>query len=219
MKTRSHAGGDADPALNVRFGPFELDLRGGELRKEGRRIRLQEQPFQILQMLLESLGQVVSREDIRKRLWVDNTVVEFDHSISAAVRRLRDALRDSADKPRYIETVARRGYRFIGEVEAAVDDPSVVDPVAAAAANELTDGQAGPEPGHPRLRVRSWMLVSLASAIIVVWASVGYNSRTRRPAVAPLQPLIRLDLDLGDEMRAAVRTARGKARWTPFRCL
>jgi eukaryotic-like serine/threonine-protein kinase len=200
METRSHAGGDADPALNVRFGPFELDLRGRELRKEGRRIRLQEQPFQILQMLLESPGEVVSREDIRKRLWVDNTVVEFDHSISAAVRRLREALRDSADKPRYIETVARRGYRFIGEVEAAVDDPSVVGPVAAAAANELTDGQAGPEPGRPRLRVRSWMLVSLASAIIVVWASVGYNSRTRRPAVALLQPLIRLDLDLGDEM-------------------
>src|SRR6516162_8326440 len=103
---------------NVRFGPFQLDLRGGELHKEGRRIRLQEQPFQILRMLLESPGAVVSREEIRQRLWPDNTVVEFDHSINAAVKRLRDALRDSAEKPRYIETVARRGYRFIAELRA-----------------------------------------------------------------------------------------------------
>src|SRR5579864_2330809 len=130
METRSHAGGDADPALNVRFGPFELDLRGGELRKEGRRIRLQEQPFQILQMLLESPGEVVSREDIRKRLWPDETVVEFDHSINAAVRRLRDALRDSADNPRYIKTLARQGYRFIGEAELADHPAAPAEPAA-----------------------------------------------------------------------------------------
>jgi len=201
MDTRSQAGGEADPALNIRFGPFQLDLRGGELRKEGRRIRLQEQPFQILQMLLESPGAVVSREDIRKRLWADNTIVEFDHSISAAVRRLRDALRDSAEKPRYIETVARRGYRFIGEVEAAAGVAAVADPVAATPAHELSEGPAVPKPRRPRLRVRSWMLVSLATAIIViVWVSVGYNRRTGWPAVVPLQPLMRLDLDLGGAM-------------------
>src|SRR6516164_8511673 len=119
MEDRVHAGGSAEPRSNLCFGPFELDLRRGELRKEGRRIRLQEQPFQILRMLLESPGEVVSREEIRKRLWPDDTVVEFDHSINAAVKRLRDVLRDSADKPRYIETVARRGYRFIAEVGAA----------------------------------------------------------------------------------------------------
>src|SRR5438876_8974516 len=107
MKTRARGGGSADPASNIRFGPFELDLRGGELCKEGRRIRLQEQPFQILQMLLQSPGEVISREEIRKRLWPDDTVVEFDHSINAAVRRLRDVLRDAADKPRDIETGAR----------------------------------------------------------------------------------------------------------------
>src|SRR5215831_10517618 len=112
-------GGDAESNANLRFGLFELDLRRRELRKEGRRIRLQEQPFQILQMLLESPGEVVSREEIRKRLWPDETVVEFDHSINAAVRRLRDALRDSADNPRYVKTLARQGYRFIGEVETA----------------------------------------------------------------------------------------------------
>src|ERR1051325_513569 len=117
MEKRALAGGGATPASSVRFGAFELDLRAGELRKDGHRIRLQEQPFQILRILLESPGEVVSRQEIRKRLWPDDTVVEFDHSINAAVKRLRDALRESADKPRYIETVARRGYRFIGELE------------------------------------------------------------------------------------------------------
>ena len=79
--------GSPAPAGNVRFGPFALDVRGGELCKEGRRIRLQEQPFQILRMLLESPGEVVTREEIRKRLWPDDTVVEFDHSINAAVKQ------------------------------------------------------------------------------------------------------------------------------------
>jgi DNA-binding winged helix-turn-helix (wHTH) protein len=79
----------------LRFGPFELDLRRGELSKEGGRVRLQEQPLQILRMLLESPGEVVSREEIRKRLWPEETVVEFDLSINAAIRRLRSALQDS----------------------------------------------------------------------------------------------------------------------------
>ena len=118
MEDRVHAGGSAEPKSNVCFGPFELDLRRGELRKEGRRIGLQEQPFQILRMVLESPGEVVSREEIRKRLWPNDTVVEFDHSINTAIRKLRLALGDSADTPRYIETLARRGYRWIGSLEA-----------------------------------------------------------------------------------------------------
>src|SRR5215469_7050377 len=117
MERRSHPGGSAEPVSTVRFGPFELDLRGGELRKQGRRIRLQEQPFQVLRILLESPGQIVSREEIRERLWPDDTVVEFDHGINTAVKRLREVLRDSAEKPRYVETIARKGYRFIGAVE------------------------------------------------------------------------------------------------------
>src|SRR5437764_14768359 len=95
VEPRAHSGHNASPATNVRFGPFELDLRARELRKEGRRIRLQEQPFQILRMLLESPGEVVLREEIRSRLWTNGTVVEFEHSINAAVKRLREALRDS----------------------------------------------------------------------------------------------------------------------------
>jgi serine/threonine protein kinase len=102
-----------------RFGPFELDPRAGELRKNGRRIRLQEQPLRILTMLLARPGEVVLREEIQQRLWPNQTVVEFDKGIHAAVLRLRTALSDSADKPRYVETVARRGYRFIGDLEPA----------------------------------------------------------------------------------------------------
>jgi len=106
----------------VRFGPFELDARAGELRKHGIKIKLREQPVRILGMLLEHPGEVVLREEIRTRLWPNNTIVEFDHGINAAIQKLRDALGDSASEPRYVETVARRGYRFSGQVEKAADD-------------------------------------------------------------------------------------------------
>lgn len=106
-----------------RFGPFELDVRAGELRKHGIRIKLREQPIRILVMLLDHPGEVVLRDEIRLRLWPNNTVVEFDHGINAAIQKLRDALGESADNPRYVETVARRGYRFLGEVE-RVDEPA-----------------------------------------------------------------------------------------------
>lgn len=99
------------------FGPFELDLAAGDLQRDGRKIRLPEQQFQILQMLLLRQGQMVSREEIRKRLWPNDTVVEFDRSINAAIMKLRSALGDSADTPRFIETVARRGYRLLVPVQ------------------------------------------------------------------------------------------------------
>jgi DNA-binding winged helix-turn-helix (wHTH) protein len=102
-----------------RFGPFELNPRTGELQKNKIPIRLQEQPLRILILLLERRGEVVLREEIRSHLWPNGTVVEFGHGINAAVQRLRDALSETAGAPRYLETVARRGYRFIGEVEAA----------------------------------------------------------------------------------------------------
>src|SRR5262249_18013368 len=103
-------------ATKARFGPFELDCRAGDLRRGGRTIRLREQSFQILLMLLKQPGEVVFRDEIRKRLWQNDTTVEFDHRINAAIKKLRDALGESAEQPRYVETVARRGYRFIGEV-------------------------------------------------------------------------------------------------------
>lgn len=106
------------PVGVVRFGPFELDVRAGELTRRGRKILLQEQPFQILLMLLERPGDVVLREEIRKRLWPNDTFVQFAPSINAAMQRLREALGDTANEPRYIETVARRGYRLLERIAA-----------------------------------------------------------------------------------------------------
>ena len=103
----------------VRFANFEVNLRAGELRREGRKVRLQEQPFSLLTVLLESAGEVVTREELRKRLWSEDTFVDFDHRLAVAVSKLRDALRDSAEKPLFVETIGRRGYRFVGELEAA----------------------------------------------------------------------------------------------------
>jgi Tol biopolymer transport system component/DNA-binding winged helix-turn-helix (wHTH) protein len=102
---------------SVRFGTFEADIRAGELRKHGLKVRLQEQPFQILVMLLERPGEVVTREEVRKKLWPADTFVDFDHSLNSAIGKIRDALCDSADNPRFVETLARRGYRFIAPVE------------------------------------------------------------------------------------------------------
>jgi TolB-like protein/DNA-binding winged helix-turn-helix (wHTH) protein len=104
----------------VRFGTFELDLRARELHKNGLKIHLPEQSIQILAMLLERPGEVVTREEIQAKLWPDDTIVEFDHSINAAVKRLRQALGDSADNARFVETLARRGYRFIAPAEGIV---------------------------------------------------------------------------------------------------
>ena len=101
----------------MRFGVFAVDLAAGELRKNGVRIRLQEQPFQVLAYLLEHPGKVVTREELRQKLWAADTFVDFDHSLNTAVNKLREALGDSASSPRFVETVARRGYRFLAPVE------------------------------------------------------------------------------------------------------
>ncbi len=102
---------------SIRFAHFEVDFRAGELRKHGRRIRLQEQPFRVLTMLVERSGEVISREELRQKLWPADTFVDFDHGLNSAVARLREKLNDSAETPRYVETVPRRGYRFIGLIE------------------------------------------------------------------------------------------------------
>src|SRR5262245_22126149 len=104
------------PAPLVRFGVFELDLRAGELRKAGVRLTLQPQSFQVLAMLVERPGELVTRDELRKQLWPDNTFVDFQHGLNAVINRLRETLGDSAETPRFIETVPRRGYRFVGSV-------------------------------------------------------------------------------------------------------
>src|SRR5207244_3615052 len=101
----------------IRFGVFEVDLPAGRIRRNGLRVHLQDQPFRVLAMLLERPGEVVTREDLRARLWPSDTFVDFDHGLNAAVKRLRDALGDSAENPRFVETLARRGYRFLAPVE------------------------------------------------------------------------------------------------------
>ena len=106
------------PAI-VRFDVFEIDLQAGELRKEGRKVKVQEQPFRVLSLLLQRPGKVVTREELREQLWPADTFVDFDHGLNSAVARLREALRDSADKPRFIETIAKRGYRFVSLLDAS----------------------------------------------------------------------------------------------------
>src|ERR1700756_726549 len=106
---------------NLKFGVFEVDLRAGELRRLGQRVRLQEQPFQLLAMLLEKPGVLVTREELHVKLW-PQTTVDFDHGLNKAISKIREALGDSAENPRFIETVARRGYRFLADVTVAVGE-------------------------------------------------------------------------------------------------
>ena len=105
------------PARVIRFGMFEADPTTGELRRKGLRVRLQEQPFQVLTMLLERAGHLVTREELRQKLWADSVFVDFDHGLNKAVNKIRRALGESADNPRFVETLPRRGYRFIAPVE------------------------------------------------------------------------------------------------------
>src|SRR5579884_355719 len=133
-----------------RFGAFEADPVTGELRKSGVRIRLQEQPFQVLLVLLERPGDLITREELRERLWPADTFVDFDHSLNTVMTKLREALGDSATHPRFIETLARRGYRFLAPVQRESDatvtagPPSSLPPAATAAASQLNSNPAVP---------------------------------------------------------------------------
>jgi eukaryotic-like serine/threonine-protein kinase len=167
----------SNPRL-IRFGIFEADLSAGELRKSGSRIRLQEQPFQILTMLLERPGQVITREDLRAKLWPSDTFVDFEHGVNSGVARLREALGDSADSPRYIETLPRRGYRLIVSVEgpAQVPGPPVEGNGGNGADASLTITEPSPQvaaagagPNAPVARFawrRSAALAAVAAALI-----------------------------------------------------
>jgi TolB-like protein/DNA-binding winged helix-turn-helix (wHTH) protein/Tfp pilus assembly protein PilF len=125
---------------SVRFGKFVLDLRTAELYKEGKRVRLQEQPCQVLALMIERPGELVTREELQRKLWPNDTVVDFDHGLNIAINKLRDALGDSPEKPRFIETLPRRGYRFIAQVDAP---RTSLDNRPGAQANGLLGGDAG----------------------------------------------------------------------------
>ena len=161
----------------IHFGAFDVDLRAGELHKNGVKLKLQGQPFQVLVALLERPGEIVTREELRQRLWPSDTFVDFEHNLNSAVRRLREAVGDSADNPRFIETLARHGYRFIA-------------PVAE---------QARAVP-RAQFRIRTLWITALATATIVALV-VGLNIgewRQRlfnRASGAPMQSLAVLPLE------------------------
>ena len=141
-----------------RFGVFEVDLRSGELRRNGIRVKLQEQPLQVLAELLDRPGEVVTREDLRSRLWPADTFVDFDHSLNTAIRRLRDALGDSAENPAFVETIARRGYRFLAPV-------TVVPPNGVA---KLPAPEAQPVRAAGRRR-RVWWIAAAVTILALVY--------------------------------------------------
>jgi Tol biopolymer transport system component/DNA-binding winged helix-turn-helix (wHTH) protein len=179
----------------VQFGVFEVDLRAGELRRNGSRVRLQEQPFQILALLLERPGEVVTRDQLRTRLWPADTFVDFDHSLNAAVRRLRDALGDSAENPRFVETVARRGYRFLAPVDGATPAVASSAPVT-------------PKPAH------DWRLAAAAGILLLAGIGVGlFVGRRAPPSLSPPTPIVERRLTANpddDPVSSAAISADGK---------
>jgi DNA-binding winged helix-turn-helix (wHTH) protein len=151
----------------TRFGAFEVDLRAGEVYKHGIRLKLQDQPFQVLAVLLQHAGDVVTREELRQKLWPADTFVDFDTGLNSAIKKLRDALADSAEEPRYIETLPRRGYRFIAQVENG-DLPAPV-PIEKRLA---TVPPLGPKPelsNKHRLFMAAGVAVFLILAALVTW--------------------------------------------------
>src|ERR1700686_2104871 len=140
---------ESNPSLSgSRFGVFEVDLRAGEIRKNGLKIKLQEQPFQVLTFLLQNSPNLVAREDLRKRLWDEDTFVEFDHGLSNAIGRIREALGDSADNARFIETLPKRGYRFFVPVEEIATSQISPAPVNGAKGNGAHSEDRPREAGH-----------------------------------------------------------------------
>src|SRR5258707_7376929 len=144
----------------LRFGVFELERRSGELRREGLRVRLQEQPLRILEALLDARGEPVTREALRQRLWPDETFGDFDSGLNRAINRLRAALGDEADNPRFIETLERRAYRFIAPVGAS--EPAAPPEVAAPPAPEA---EVSPPP-RPRHRRALWLGAAFSAAAV-----------------------------------------------------
>ncbi len=183
----------------MRFGVFEIDLQAGELRKSGVKLKLQDQPFQVLMSLLEKPGTVVTREELRKKLWDTDTFVDFEHSLGTAINKIREALGDSADNPRFIETLPRRGYRFIAPVEGI--DGTAASRQRAPARIETATG---------RSRQTSSLLAGLAtvSAILVLlgglyiyrgWRSSHTASSDLLPRSLAVLPLVNLSRDPDQE--------------------
>ena len=189
----------------LRFGVFELDLDSGELRKHGLRVRLQEQPFQVLKMLLENQGEVVTREDLQKKLWPADTFVDFDHGLNKAISKIREALSDSAESPRFVETVARRGYRFVAEFKVIdavpVPRPQLEPPPAAEDRDHPYVGDKS-VPRKPLRQPLGWKIAPFALLFLVVClAAWKLLSRDRVPTIRSLAvlPLESLSSDVSQD--------------------
>ena len=187
------------PSAQIRFGAFEVDLRAGELRRKGLQVKLQEQPFQVLAMLLERVGEVVTREELQTKLWPADTIVDFDHGLNKAINKIRKALGDSAENPRFVETVARRGYRFIADVR-VVDGSPLDRPEPVIEDSPATDKQDPVESGgNPAARRRApWPLAGKTSAIalgLVLVTLVGWMLRSRSRASLEIRSLAVLPLE------------------------
>jgi DNA-binding winged helix-turn-helix (wHTH) protein len=164
------------PSGIVRFGVFEVDLRAEELRKSGLKLRLRGQAFQVLGMLLEHPGKVVTREELQQRLWPEGTFVDFDHGLNTAINKIREVLGDSAENPRFVETLARRGYRFIATVEetgrpAPTGKDSIeVRPSSSEARTTMPGRQGAEKEGAGRKFTKLNWLLALFALILVTQA-------------------------------------------------
>ena len=169
----------------VHFGVFEVNLRSGELRKHGLRLRLPGQPYKILTLLLEQPGEVVTRAQIQKNLWPGDTFVDFEHSLNSAIKKLREALGDSADHPRYIETVPRLGYRFIAPVTTGDTQPETA--FAPVPTEEALAGRPPDIAVRPAGRQRSRIVVALAAMLVTVSGGVWLTVSLRRTRRVPFE--------------------------------
>src|SRR5215467_5212154 len=185
-----------DPLVSAdvaRFGTFRVDFRAGELLKNGRKIRLQDQPLQVLALLIEKPGEVVTREQLRQKLWPDDTFVDFDHGLNNAINRLREALNDSAEEPRFIETLPRRGYRFVAKVDVDANGASQSSPLASSLETKATPNALGPEaaptaqasPIHPLQRAGKFWFVTAGIGIAAALMFGLYFGRVRNLRASP----------------------------------
>lgn len=167
------------------FGPYSLDLRSGELRKFGTKVKMGEQAFQILRMLLQTPGELVTREELREELWASDTFVDFDHGLNSAVQRLRDCLSDSAGKPHWVETIPRRGYRFIGEVKWS-DQESAAEALSQPRNGNGNDSaeadlSIAEQPSEAKRRARIRIALLVAATVVLLSAVAGITYRVRHP--------------------------------------
>ena len=188
--------------MTYRFGIFEVDPQAGELRRQGLKVKLQDQPFQVLMMLLECPGEVVTRETLQKKLWPTDTFVDFERGLNRTINKLREALVDEADNPRFIETLPRRGYRFLAPVDGrsqlAIVTPDRPyqedDPVAAIAVSGR--------------QVLPWV----AAGVLAVIGVIGWLRPWQAAPIVADRPFVQLDLDAGPDEVSDVAISRDGAR-------